>query len=147
MNQTSETIIETKELTKKYDDFVAVNSLNLSIKKSEIFGLLGPNGAGKTTILLMLLGLTEPTSGSCSVCGFDPLTEPLKIKSLLGYLPERIGVFENITAKQNLRYIARLNHIPSNDIPKKINKVLDDVGLENTDDLKVGKFSRNKVDS
>ena len=90
----------------------------------------------------MLLGLTEPTSGNCSVCGFNPLKEPLKIKSLLGYLPERIGVFENITAKQNLRYIARLNHIPSKDIPKKINKVLDNVGLENTADLKVGKFSR-----
>ena len=142
MNLTSELIIETKGLTKKYDDFVAVNSLNLSIKKSEIFGLLGPNGAGKTTILLMLLGLTEPTSGNCSVCGFNPLKEPLKIKSLLGYLPERIGVFENITAKQNLNYIARLNRIPSKDIPKKINKVLDNVGLENAADLKVGKFSR-----
>jgi len=142
MNLASEIIIETRELTKKYNDFIAVNSLNLSIKKSEIFGLLGPNGAGKTTILLMLLGLTEPTSGKCSVCGFNPLKEPLKIKSLLGYLPERVGVFENITAKQNLKYIARLNRIPSKDIPNKISKVLDNVGLENVDELKVGKFSR-----
>jgi ABC-2 type transport system ATP-binding protein len=72
--------IETHNLTKRYRDLVAVNNLNLKVEQGEIFGFLGPNGAGKTTTILMLLGLTEPTSGQASVCGCEPTRQPLEVK-------------------------------------------------------------------
>jgi ABC-2 type transport system ATP-binding protein len=134
--------IETKRLTKKYDDFVAVSNLNLKIKTGTIFGLLGPNGAGKTTIILMLLGLTESTSGSCSVYGFNPMKEPLKVKRICGYLQEKVGLYENITAGQNLKYIAKLNKIPLDIQNERIDEALEKVGLLKQSDLLVGKFSR-----
>jgi len=77
-------VIETQELTKVYGEQIAVDRLNLKINPGEVFGFLGPNGAGKTTTLLMLLGLSEPTSGKAWVCGFDPTREPLKVKRLVG---------------------------------------------------------------
>ena len=83
--------VETINLTKIYDDFTAVDGLNLRIEEGEIFGFLGPNGAGKTTTILMLLGLTEPTSGAAQVCGYNPTREPLKVKRIVGYLPEKVG--------------------------------------------------------
>ena len=92
-------IIVAKELTKVYNETTtAVDHLNISIKEGEIFGLLGPNGAGKSTIILMLLGLTEPTSGNISVDGFDSTREPLKVKSITGYLPEKVGFYEDMSA-------------------------------------------------
>lgn len=142
MNMPADLAIETNDLTKRYEDLTAVDRLNLSIEEGEIFGLLGPNGAGKTTIILMLLGLTEPTSGSCRVCGFDPVREPLKVKSLSGYLSEKVGLYENITARQNLKYIARLNRLPEGEASKRIDEALSTVGLGEHADTKVGKFSR-----
>ena len=89
MNDTAEnSIIIAEDLTKKYDGTTAVNNLNLKIEKGEIFGLLGPNGAGKSTIILMLLGLTEPTSGVIKVSGFNATREPIRVKRITGYLPE-----------------------------------------------------------
>lgn len=76
----TENIIELVNLTKKYESFTAVDQLNLTVRKGEIFGLLGPNGAGKSTTILMMLGLTEPTSGSARVCGIDPITNPIEVK-------------------------------------------------------------------
>jgi len=134
--------IETHDLTKKYNDFVAVDRLNLSIKQGELFGMLGPNGAGKTTTVLMLLGLTEPTSGTCRVLGYDPFREPLKVKSLSGYLAERMGVYEDLTPEQNLRYITKLNQIPESESRKRIEEALDSVGASEYADVKVGKLSR-----
>ncbi|NQT05570.1 MAG: ATP-binding cassette domain-containing protein, partial [Dehalococcoidia bacterium] len=86
--------IEAIELTKRYDGATVVDRLNLEVKENEVFGLLGPNGAGKTTTILMMLGLTEPASGSVSVLGFNPTREPLKVKRQVGYLPERVGFYE-----------------------------------------------------
>src|SRR5690606_37610345 len=77
----AEPVIELRNLTKKYDTLTAVDSLSLNITKGEIFGLLGPNGAGKSTTILMMLGLTEPSSGTARVCGIDPLKSPLEVKS------------------------------------------------------------------
>src|SRR2546427_13212777 len=79
-------VIETSSLTKRYRDLVAVNNLSFSVEQGEIFGFLGPNGAGKTTTILMLLGLSEPTSGQAKVCGFDPTYQPLEVKKRVGYL-------------------------------------------------------------
>jgi len=137
-----ETVIETHDLTKRYGDQVAVNRLNLQVIKSEIFGFLGPNGAGKTTTLLMLLGLSEPTSGSARVCGYDPTREALKVKRVVGNLPEDVGFYEDMTAVQNLAYVGRLNGIRDGALTGKIGEVLKAVGLEGEAKKRVGAYSR-----
>ena len=85
------TIIEISGLTKKYGDKTAVNNLNLSINQGEVFGLLGPNGAGKTTTILMLLGLTEPTSGMAEIDGLECIKNTIEVKTKVGYLPDNVG--------------------------------------------------------
>ncbi len=125
-----ELVIETRDLTKIYGDQVAVDHLNLKIYEGEVFGFLGPNGAGKTTTLLMLLGLSEPTSGKARVCGFDPTREPLKIKRIVGYLPENVGFYDDLNAVQNLLYISRLNGILDDAAMEKIKELLKIVDLE-----------------
>ncbi len=143
MNNTNENaIIIAENLTKRYDGTVAVNDLNLKIGKGEIFGLLGPNGAGKSTIILMLLGLTEPTAGTIRVAGFNATRDPIKVKRVTGYLPERLGFYEDLTARLNLKYTAELNSIPSNDIEPKIQEVLEIVGLEKYKNQAVSTFSK-----
>lgn len=134
-------VIETTDLTKAYSDFVAVDALNLSIDEGEVFGFLGPNGAGKTTTILMLLGLTERTSGAARVCGHDPTREPLKVKRSVGYLPEKVGFYEDLTARQNLDYMAALNGLPREDASRKIDELLNTIGLSEVAEQKVGKFS------
>ncbi len=139
----AETVVEATELTKVYGgNFTAVNKLNLKIEEGEIFGFLGPNGAGKTTTLLMLLGLTEPTSGTVRVCGMDPTRNPLGVKRIVGYLPERVGFYEDLTARQNLRYTADLNRIPRKEAEERIESLLHTVGLGKVGDNKVHTFSR-----
>jgi ABC-2 type transport system ATP-binding protein len=137
-----ELAIETRDLTKRYGKQVAVNGLNLQVKQGEIFGFLGPNGAGKTTTLLMLLGLSEPTSGTAWVCGHDPTRDPLQVKRLVGYLPESVGFYEEMTAIQNLTYVARLNGMRGNGLSEKINRLLDQVGLVGDARKRVGAYSR-----
>jgi ABC-2 type transport system ATP-binding protein len=134
--------IETHELTKRYGNQVAVNALSLEVQQGEIFGFLGPNGAGKTTTLLMLLGLSEPTSGTARVCGHDPNREPLQVKRLVGYLPESVGFYEEMTAVQNLTYVARLNGMRDGGLPRKIEGLLDQVGLLGEARKRVGAYSR-----
>ncbi len=136
------TIIETRDLTKSYDGAVVVDRLNLRIDEREIFGLLGPNGAGKTTTFLMLLGLTEPSSGSAKICGFDPTKEPLKVKRVAGYMPENVGFYENLTARENIDFIAHLNNISAAKAASKINELLQAVGLGDVANHLVGTFSR-----
>jgi len=136
-----QSIIETVDLTKAYGNKIAVDKLSLRVGEGEVFGFLGPNGAGKTTTILMLLGLTEPTSGTARIFGYDPAREPLKVKRVVGYMPEKVGFYEDLSARQNLEYTARLNGLPREDEPKKIDEVLDAVGLSEVADQKVGKFS------
>ena len=135
-------IVETKDLTKTYDGFTAVDRLNLRIEQGEIFGFLGPNGAGKTTTILMLLGLTEPSSGTVQVCSHNPTRKPLEVKRLAGYLPEKVGFYEDLTATQNLQYTAELNSLPRDVAGERIANLLDTVGLSQVADQEVGKFSR-----
>jgi len=137
-----ELAIETHELTKRYGNQVAVNRLTLDVKPGEIFGFLGPNGAGKTTTLLMLLGLSEPTSGTARVCGHDPAREPLLVKRLVGYLPESVGFYEDMTAIQNLTYVARLNGIRDGGLRHRMEELLDQVGLLGEARKRVGAYSR-----
>jgi ABC-2 type transport system ATP-binding protein len=119
-----------------------VDGLSLDVQQGEIFGFLGPNGAGKTTTILMLLGLTEPSGGEARVCGFNPTREPLKVKRLVGYLPENVGFYQDMSARENLRYVARLNHIPDRVSSHKIDEVLGIVGLSEDAQKRVGTFSR-----
>jgi ABC-2 type transport system ATP-binding protein len=136
------TVIETTNLTKRYRDKVAVNELNLNVEQGEIFGFLGPNGAGKTTTILMLLGLTEPTGGSASVCGYNPTRQPIDVKKRVGYLPESPGFYEDMTAEKNLLYIARLNRIPEIEATQRITRVLEQVGLAEDGRRLVREYSR-----
>lgn len=135
-------VIETKSLTKRYNNFTAVDSLDLSVEKGEVYGLLGPNGSGKTTTILMLLGLTEPTEGKVRVLDLDPARQPLSVKARVGYLPDEVGFYRNLTARENLIYIAKLNGIPRMEAYRRIDEVLDRMGLNEAANKRVGQFSR-----
>src|SRR5450756_340029 len=142
MDERSQMAIETVDLTKRYGELTAVDRLNLRIAEGEIFGLLGPNGAGKTTTILMLLGLTEPTSGKARVYGHDSTREPLRVKQIVGYLPDNVGFYEDLTAVENMLYTADLNAIPKKEALKRIHDLLGRVGLADVADKEVGKYSR-----
>jgi len=135
-------IVETHNLTKSYGSQVAVNDLTLAIEEGEIFGFLGPNGSGKTTTLLMLLGLTEPTKGWARVSGFDPTKEAIKVKRIVGYIPENVGFYDDMDARENLLFIARLNNIPDSVSSPKIEESLENVGLKDEVEKKVSAYSR-----
>ena len=95
-------VITARGLTKRYDDAVVVDAVDFDIFKGEIFGLLGPNGAGKTTTILMMLGLTDVSAGTVTVAGYDPVRQPLQVKRRVGYLPDSVGFYDNLTAIENL---------------------------------------------
>ncbi|KIX12518.1 hypothetical protein X474_18110 [Dethiosulfatarculus sandiegensis] len=135
-------VIETKGLTKAYGNHTAVDHLDLEVQKGEIFGFLGPNGAGKTTTLLMLLGLSEPSFGTASVLGFDPCRNPLQVKSKVGYLPENVGFYPEMTAGENLAYVARLNNVPEKQVNELVMETLLLVGLADEAAKKAGAYSR-----
>src|SRR5262249_7768494 len=134
--------IEAKGLTKRYGPAVAVDRLDLAITKGEVFGLLGPNGAGKTTTILMILGLTEPTTGSISTVGFDPLQQPLEVKRRVGYLPDTVGFYDHMTGRDNLRYTARLGGIPRVAIDPRITAALERVDMVDAGERPVATYSR-----
>lgn len=138
----SETVLVTKGLTKKYGNFTAVDHLDLTINKAEVFGLLGPNGAGKTTIILMMLGLTEPNEGTVRVLGFDPQRQPLSVKARVGYMPDQVGFYDELTARENLIYTAKLNGFNRKEAYQRIDEVLADVSLADLANHRVGTFSR-----
>lgn len=137
-----EKIIETRELTKVYGSITAVDHLNLTIKRGEIFGLLGPNGAGKTTTILMLMGLSEPTSGSIRLAGLDPVRQALSVKRIVGYMPDNMGFYGDLTGRENLFYTARLNGIAPDKAKDKIEELLIKVGLKEASNRKVREYSR-----
>ncbi len=138
----AEPIIQLVSLTKKYGDFTAVNDLTLTIEKGKIFGLLGPNGAGKSTTILMMIGLTEPSSGTVEVCGINSTNHPIEVKKKVGYLPEDVGFYDDMTGLENLIYTARLNSIPLREARKKAEDLLERVGLAKEINKKTGKYSK-----
>ena len=138
----SDHIIEMVELTKKYGTFTAVDHLSLNIRKGEIFGLLGPNGAGKSTSILMMLGLTEPSSGNVFVCGINSTINPIEVKQRVGYLPEDVGFYDERTGLENLMYTARLNGIDDKTAKEKALQLMKQVGLPDVENKKTGKYSR-----
>ena len=137
-----EQVIVLTDLTKQYGNFTAVDHIRLNIRKGEIFGLLGPNGAGKSTTILMMLGLTEPTSGTVEICGINSTTHPIEVKRRIGYLPEDVGFYDDMTGPENLIYTARLNGIPDKEAKTKAMELMKRVGLEEQLTKKTGKYSR-----
>ncbi|RLJ80620.1 ABC transporter ATP-binding protein [Pedobacter alluvionis] len=137
-----EPIIDLKNLCKSYGSHVAVDQLNLKIPHGEIFGLLGPNGAGKTTSILMMLGLTEPDSGSAIVCGYDATRNPIEVKRKVGYMPDNLGFYPQLTGLENLVYMARLNGLPEKDIIENARRFMELVGLKAASDKPASSYSR-----
>lgn len=137
-----DTVIRTRGLTKRYGDHVAVDHLDLEVERGEVFGLLGPNGAGKTTTILMLLGLSEPSEGRAEVLGLDPVRQPLEVKRRVGYLPDSVGFYDQLTGRENLLYTARLNGLGRAEGDGRVDALLDQAGLTRAADLEVGAYSR-----
>ncbi|MDY3919691.1 MAG: ABC transporter ATP-binding protein [Candidatus Limivivens sp.] len=135
-------IIEMQDLTKKYGEKTAVNHLNLSIRQGEVFGLLGPNGAGKTTTILMLLGLTEPSGGQATINGKNCTRNPIGVKSMVGYLPDNVGFYGDMTGRQNLRFTGQLNGLKGKELDERIDALLERVGMTEAADQKTGTYSR-----
>ena len=134
-------VVEARGLTKRYGQFTAVDGLNLRLAAGEIFGLLGPNGAGKTTTILMLMGLTEPSEGSVSILGYDPVRQPLEVKRRVGYLPEHVALYDDLSARENLLYTADLNGLDLSEARRRVAASLERVGLADVADKPVGAFS------
>jgi ABC-2 type transport system ATP-binding protein len=138
----SDNVIETENLTKRYNGTTVVNGISFSVARGEIFGLLGPNGAGKTTTILMLLGLSDISAGRARVLGHDPVREPLAVKRQVGYLPDQVGFYDNLTAAENLRYTGRLMGLERAERQERIKASLAHVGLTDVTDKRVATFSR-----
>jgi len=135
-------VIQAKGLTKRYGRTAVVKGISFSVNRGEIFGLLGPNGAGKTTTILMLLGLSDISDGTARVLGYDPIREPLAIKRRVGYLPDQVGFYDNLSASDNLRFIARLLGLERAEREQRIADALAHVGLADVSEKRVRTFSR-----
>jgi len=138
----SENIVETTKLTKMYGDFTAVDQLDLEVEKGEIFGFLGPNGAGKTTTVLMLMGLSVPTSGTAVVGGFDIVEQSREVRTVASILPEYSSLYGDLTAFENLDYIGQLNDIPKEERENRVLELLEIVSMSDWADTKYESFSR-----
>lgn len=137
-----EIIIRTSELVKQYGDVTAVDHLNLEIHKGEVFGLLGPNGAGKTTTTLMLLGLTDPTSGTAEINGLDCTRDALAVKKIVGYLPDNVGFYPDMSGRENLIFSGMMNGLTRKEAEERAVGLLERVGMTYAADRKTGTYSR-----
>ncbi|GAA4333740.1 ABC transporter ATP-binding protein [Pigmentiphaga soli] len=138
----SELVIQADGLTRRYGATTAVDHITFTVERGEVFGLLGPNGAGKTTTILMLLGLTDISAGSVRVLGRDPQREPLAVKRQVGYMPDAVGFYDHLTARENLSYTARLLGMPAGERDAAIDAALARVRLQDVADKRVATFSR-----
>ena len=134
-------IIETKDLTKKFKDLTAVDNINLSVEKGEIFGFLGPNGAGKTTTIKMLTTLLHPSSGNAKIAGYDITKEKNQVRKCIGIVFQEPALDTDLTGKENLEYHARLYSIPKDKREERINEVLGLVDLVDKKDVYVKNYS------
>lgn len=131
-------VIEARDLTKRFKDVLAVNSLSMKVRKGEIYGFLGPNGAGKSTTIKMIMGLFHPTAGEALVNGKPVGTGSVYLRKEIGFLPERISFYDNLTPTQTLNFFCELRGADKSVVPA----LLKDVGLEGAADRKVGTFSK-----
>jgi ABC-2 type transport system ATP-binding protein len=135
-------VVEAKGLTKRYGQTTVVDGIDLTVNQGEVIGLLGPNGAGKTTTILMLLGLTEASAGTVKILGKDPLRQPLEVKREVGYLPDAVGFYDQMTGRENLAYSARLAGLTRDAAKERIDAALRKVRLTEAADRPVATYSR-----
>jgi ABC-2 type transport system ATP-binding protein len=136
------TVLETKDLTKQYaGNVTAVKNLNLSLSGGEVFGMLGPNGSGKTTTILMLLGLSEPTSGNITILGHDPRHRPLEIKRKVAFMPDNVGFYLDNTGYENLDYALKFLGLPARERHKRIDSAIAVMGLKGREHDRVKSYS------
>jgi ABC-2 type transport system ATP-binding protein len=133
--------IDATDLTKKFGDFTAVDHISFQVKKGEIFGLLGPNGAGKSTAIRMLSTLSIPTEGTATVAGFDVKKEDGKVREHIGLVSEKMIMYDELTARENLRLFGELYDIPKAVLNKRIAKLLSFVRMEQWADHRIDTFS------
>lgn len=134
-------IIEVHELTKRYGSFHALNGISFSIAPGEIFGFLGVNGAGKTTTLKILAGILQPTSGAAYIGGFHTVSDPLRAKALIGFIPDRPHLYPKLTGREHLYFVADLYRLPPPDAEKRIDQLLDDYALSQWQDELIESYS------
>jgi ABC-2 type transport system ATP-binding protein len=142
MSVTHPYVIDTQDLGKTYKNIQALKALNLRVHQNSIFGFLGPNGAGKTTTIKLLLGLTQPTTGTANIFGMDSVTRSVEIRARVGYLPQEPHFYEYMTARQTLRFVAEFFFKgPHKAIEDRVNEMLDLVDLTDKADRPIKTFS------
>ena len=129
-NPSEDTAIQTKSLSRKLGQLIAVDRIDLGVKRGQIFGLLGPNGAGKSTTIKMLTTLLEPTSGSANVAGFDVVRQPAQVRRRIGYVPQMVSADGALTGRENLVLSARLHRMPAAERAPRIDEALRFMELE-----------------
>ena len=137
----AESVIRVSGLTKQFDGFTAVDHVDFDVKKGEIFGFLGPNGAGKSTTIRMLCTLSRPTDGTATVAGFDVVKQDSRVRQHIGLVSEKLIMYNDLTARENLRLFGELYDIPKDALKKRIEKVLTFVRMEKWADARIGTFS------
>ena len=135
-------MIEVKNVTKKYGKFVAVEDLNFSVDEHEIVGFLGPNGAGKSTTMNMITGYIEPSKGKIIINGYDISKSPKKAKKQIGYMPENVPLYNDLTVKEFIKYMAELKNVKRKDRKAEVEKVIEETGLKDVQKKLIKKISR-----
>ncbi|HEX9135744.1 MAG TPA: ABC transporter ATP-binding protein, partial [Nitrospirota bacterium] len=133
--------IKTTNLTKRFNDVVAVNNLNIEIRRGELYGLVGPDGAGKTTTMRLLAAIMDPTSGDAIVAGNSVLTDGERIKEKIGYMSQRFGLYEDLTVIENLVFYADLYEVPRKERPPRMERLLGFSNLTPFKDRLAGQLS------
>lgn len=141
-NEEENFVIQVENITKKYGSFVAVNNINFEIDEGEIVGFLGPNGAGKSTTMNMITGFIEPTKGKIIVDGYDISKKPKKAKKQIGYMPEGVPLYSDLTVKEFVTYMAELKGVKGKYRKEKVEKVLNDMGLKDVQNKLTRNLSR-----
>lgn len=137
----ADNVIEVKKLSKKFGKFTAVDAVDFEIKKGEIFGLLGPNGAGKSTIIRMLVTLARPTSGSATLAGFDVVKNQDEVRRHLGLVAEKIILYPNLTAWENLKFFGKLYHLSEEQIIKRAERWIHKLKMTEWMNVRISSFS------
>ncbi|MBD2691217.1 ATP-binding cassette domain-containing protein [Anabaena catenula] len=138
-------ILQTLELTRRFDKFTAVDALNISVASGEVFGLLGPNGAGKSTVIKMLTTLLPPSSGKAYLAGYDVTRQPESVRRVIGYVPQALSADGSLTGYENLLIFSKLYDIPSRRRKQQIAEVLEFMGLEDAAHRLVSTYSGGMI--
>lgn len=135
-------MIKVEHLTKRYDNFVAVRSIDFEVEKGQIVGFLGPNGAGKTTTMRILTCFMPPSEGTASVAGYDVLTHPMEVKKRIGYLPETPPLYPDMEVSEYLTFVGKLKGIPTADLPRRVREVEERCAVTDVADKLISKLSK-----